>query len=84
MRWTSWLFLMEDYLVDRLLRSRAFHGTVRRVHKTVHDIKHGRDPNEPLREGEATRETSRGFLSHFVDELRSQARETMGTRRPKD
>lgn len=75
---------MEDYFVTKLLRSHTFQQTVRRVHKTVQDVKHGRDPSEPLREGEATQERRKGFLSHFVEEIRNQAREATGSRRPKD
>ncbi len=39
-----------------LLASPRFHRIVRRVHKEVEDIRHGRDPNQPLRQGEATGE----------------------------
>ncbi|KAI1089282.1 hypothetical protein F5B19DRAFT_383248 [Rostrohypoxylon terebratum] len=74
----KWFFLVEDYIVQMILRSRTFQRSVQRLHRTVQDLKHGRDPSEPLREGEATREPTneRGFLSHFVEELRNQARGT--------
>jgi hypothetical protein len=40
-------------------------------------MRHGRDPNEPLRPGEATEEpTKTPFLSHFIDELKNQFRGT--------
>lgn len=38
----------------QLLRSPTFHRGVRRIHRTVEDLRHGRDPSEPLRQGEAT------------------------------
>ncbi|OTA52097.1 hypothetical protein K449DRAFT_440955 [Hypoxylon sp. EC38] len=68
------------FLIFQLLRSPTFQRGVRRIHQTIHDYKHGRDPSEPLREGEATREPTNSklstFLSHFADELRNQARGT--------
>ncbi|OTB03244.1 hypothetical protein M426DRAFT_181490 [Hypoxylon sp. CI-4A] len=96
MGWASWLFLMEDYIVGKLLRSPSFQRGVQRIHRTVHDYKHGRDPSEPLREGEATRNPTSSkfneFMSHFTDELRNQARGSTTkssrpsppTRRPKE
>ncbi|KAF3064604.1 hypothetical protein GL218_01345 [Daldinia childiae] len=84
MGWASWLFVMEAS--QYLLRSPTFQRGVRRIHKTVEDYKHGRDPSEPLREGEATRQPTNprlsGFMSHFTDELRNQVRGTT-IRRPK-
>ncbi|KAI1139451.1 hypothetical protein F5Y05DRAFT_381975 [Hypoxylon sp. FL0543] len=62
MAWMSWLFLMENYIVERLLRSPTFQRGVRRIHQTVHDYKYGRNPSEPLRQGEATRKLSRSAL----------------------
>ncbi|KAI1386011.1 uncharacterized protein F4822DRAFT_414754 [Hypoxylon trugodes] len=80
MRWGSWIFLMEDYIVQKLVRSPSFQRGVQRIHRSVHDLQHGRDPTEPLREGEATRDPANSgfgrFLSHFADELRNQARGT--------
>ncbi|KAL1887903.1 hypothetical protein Sste5346_009907 [Sporothrix stenoceras] len=75
---------MEDIFVQKLLASPGFHGIVRRIHRGVHEARYGRDPNEPLRKGEATADPnkgsggggSRGFLSHFVEELQNQARGT--------
>ena len=46
--------LFENAMVARLLRSPSFHRGVRAIHRRVQDYKHGRDPNEPLRQGEAT------------------------------
>ncbi|CAK7210256.1 hypothetical protein SBRCBS47491_000715 [Sporothrix bragantina] len=66
---------MEDIFVQRLLQSPTFHHVVRRIHRGVHEARHGRDPNEPLRRGEATADPNqRGFLSHFIEELGHQAR----------
>ncbi|KAH7028828.1 uncharacterized protein B0I36DRAFT_363451 [Microdochium trichocladiopsis] len=68
----------EDYIVAQILRSPAFHRGVRSIHDRVQEHRHGRNPHEPLRPGEATRDpdqqSSSGFLSHFIDELRNQAR----------
>ncbi|KAI1073573.1 hypothetical protein F5B20DRAFT_587112 [Whalleya microplaca] len=81
MSWRS--FLLEDFMVKRLLSSPGFHRVVRRIHKTIHDLKHGRDPHEPLRPGEATQEPGsqlNSFLSHFRDEIRNEFRRN--TRKP--
>ncbi|KAI1097890.1 hypothetical protein F4804DRAFT_326253 [Jackrogersella minutella] len=76
----SWLFLMEDYIVGKLLRSPIFQRGVKRIHQAVQDYKHERDPTEPIRQGEATREPANSrlgrFISHFTDELRNQVRGT--------
>ncbi|KAI2631549.1 hypothetical protein GGS26DRAFT_98990 [Hypomontagnella submonticulosa] len=68
----------EDYIVRQLLRSRTFRQGVDRIHRTVHDYKHGRDPSEPLREGEATRDPKgtrlSAFVSHFLEEIRNDIR----------
>ncbi|CAK7213924.1 hypothetical protein SCUCBS95973_001963 [Sporothrix curviconia] len=66
---------MEDLMVQRLLKSPSFHHAVRRIHRNVQEVRHGRDPHEPLRRGEATADPNqRGFLSHFIEELGHQAR----------
>ncbi|KAH6844813.1 hypothetical protein B0I37DRAFT_433505 [Chaetomium sp. MPI-CAGE-AT-0009] len=67
---------LENVLVNQILRSPAFHRGVRRVHRTVEDIRHGRDPSDPLRQGEATADPSRSgnFIKYFIEELRNQAR----------
>ncbi|KAL2268078.1 hypothetical protein VTJ83DRAFT_2924 [Remersonia thermophila] len=66
----------EDLIVAQILRSPSFHRGVRRIHRTVEDLRHGRDPREPLRQGEATAEPNRagGFFKHFIEELKNQAR----------
>ncbi|KAK4151000.1 hypothetical protein C8A00DRAFT_17548 [Chaetomidium leptoderma] len=67
---------VEDVIVAQILRSPTFHRGVRRVHRTVEDIRYGRDPSDPLRQGEATADPKRtgNFIKHFIDELRNQAR----------
>ncbi|KAI1499090.1 hypothetical protein F5X99DRAFT_295891 [Biscogniauxia marginata] len=71
------ILLAEDYIVEKILRSPGFHRGVQRIHNHIQDIRHGRNPHEPLRQGEATKEPGiemNGFLSHFFDELRNQLR----------
>lgn len=59
----------------QLLQSPSFHHAVRRIHRGVQEVRHGRDPHEPLKRGEATADPNeRGFLSHFIEELGNQAR----------
>ncbi|KAL1851083.1 hypothetical protein VTK73DRAFT_9466 [Phialemonium thermophilum] len=73
------ILMLEDAIVSQILRSPRFHHGVRRIHRTIEDIRHGRDPNEPLRPGEATEEPhlqKTSFLAHFVEELRNQIRGT--------
>ncbi|KAK3290130.1 uncharacterized protein B0H64DRAFT_447435 [Chaetomium fimeti] len=67
---------LENVLVNQILRSPTFHRGVRRVHRTVEDIRYGRDPSDPLRQGEATAEPNRSgnFIKYFIEELRNQAR----------
>ncbi|KAG6355051.1 hypothetical protein INS49_004132 [Diaporthe citri] len=70
--------ILEDYIVERILRSPGFHNTVRRIHRKVQDQRHGRDPNEPLRPGEATElpgpNENKSFPKYFVEELMNQFR----------
>ncbi|CAK7273770.1 hypothetical protein SEPCBS119000_005828 [Sporothrix epigloea] len=66
---------MEDVFVQRLLQSPSFHHAVRRIHRGVQEARHGRDPHEPLKRGEATADPNqRGFISHFIEELGNQMR----------
>ncbi|KAJ1326126.1 MIOREX complex component 7 [Microdochium nivale] len=68
----------EDYIVAQILRSPGFHRGVRSIHDRVNEHRHGRNPHDPLRPGEASRDPdqqpSNGFFGHFVEELRNQAR----------
>ncbi|KAK0713741.1 hypothetical protein B0T26DRAFT_615606, partial [Lasiosphaeria miniovina] len=71
---------VEDLIIAQILKSPGFHRGVRRIHRTVEDIRYGRDPHEPLRPGEATADPQKtqadGFLKHFIDEVRNQFRGT--------
>ncbi|KAK3319531.1 hypothetical protein B0T19DRAFT_445339 [Cercophora scortea] len=66
---------LEDAII---LQSPRFHHGVRKIHRTVEDMRHGRSPDE-LRPGEATEDPNlqkvraETFFKHFLDELRSQA-----------
>ncbi|KAK4235091.1 hypothetical protein C8A03DRAFT_46697 [Achaetomium macrosporum] len=73
--WAAWL-RVEDLIVAQILRSPSFHRGVRRIHRTVEELRYGRDPSEPLRQGEATADPtgSSSFLRHFFEELKNQAR----------
>lgn len=68
----------EDRIVALILRQPGFHRAVGRVHKTIHERRHGRDPGEPLAQGEATREQGttkgEGFWRHFWEEVGRQVR----------
>ncbi|KAG6301112.1 hypothetical protein E4U09_005804 [Claviceps aff. purpurea] len=44
----------EDRIIEAILRQPGFHRAVGRIHRTIHERKHGRNPNEPLAPGEAT------------------------------
>ncbi|KAK0611232.1 hypothetical protein B0T14DRAFT_441381 [Immersiella caudata] len=66
---------------SQILTIPAFHHGVRRIHRMIHDTRYGRDPNEPLRQGEATVENPEtvkpeSFFKFFVEEIRNQARGT--------
>ncbi|KAH6653342.1 hypothetical protein BKA67DRAFT_659967 [Truncatella angustata] len=69
-----------ELLIERAVRSPRFHHGVQRIHRAVEDYKHGRDPNEPVRPGEATRDQALpkrdGFFKYFTEELRNQLRGT--------
>lgn len=68
----------EDRIIALILRQPGFHRAVGRVHRTIHEAQHGRNPNEPLYPGEATADPTRsgqsGFFKHFRDELSNQFR----------
>ncbi|KAK9420613.1 hypothetical protein SUNI508_06353 [Seiridium unicorne] len=67
-----------ETVINRFVRSPQFHRGVQRIHRAVEDYKYGRDPNDPLRQGEATRdpklERAPGFFKYFTEELRNQMR----------
>ncbi|KAG6025009.1 hypothetical protein E4U19_001298 [Claviceps sp. Clav32 group G5] len=67
----------EDRIIEAILRQPGFHRAVGRIHRTIHERKHGRNPNEPLAPGEATAdpeltERRQTFTRHFMDELKKQ------------
>ncbi|KAK3934969.1 hypothetical protein QBC46DRAFT_347092 [Diplogelasinospora grovesii] len=72
------VMMMEDAIVSRILQSPRFHHGVRKIHRTIEDIRYGRDPNEPLKPGEATEDPNiagnGSFITHFIDELKNQFR----------
>lgn len=45
---------LEDRIIEVILRQPGFHRVVGRIHKTIHERRHGRMPHEPLHPGEAT------------------------------
>ncbi|KAK4222397.1 hypothetical protein QBC38DRAFT_375189 [Podospora fimiseda] len=73
--WAAFL-QVEDALVRQILKSPGFHRGVQRIHRTVQEVKYGRNPNEPLKPGEATTNHNKvdqdRFIKHFVDELKNQ------------
>ena len=60
----------------QILKSPRFHHGVQRIHRVVEEARFGRNPNEPLRPGEATANPNKAdpetFFKHFVDELKNQ------------
>lgn len=77
-----WIFYaladIERRLIETLLRSPSFHNGVRRIHRVIQDVRYGRNPDEPLRPGEATEDPQKTkletFFKHFIEEIRNQAR----------
>ncbi|KAM5357831.1 hypothetical protein ACJZ2D_015860 [Fusarium nematophilum] len=68
-----------DHIVASILRRPGFHRAVGRIHKTIHEKQHGRNPHEPLAPGEATadpngNDKSQQFAKHFLDEIKNQFR----------
>ncbi|OIW26704.1 hypothetical protein CONLIGDRAFT_683661 [Coniochaeta ligniaria NRRL 30616] len=76
--WLWRVFLaFEDRIIQQILRSPTFHRGVRHVHRKVEDLRHGRNPDEPLRPGEATEDPHKtSFLQHFIDEVKNQIKGT--------
>ncbi|KAF4975587.1 hypothetical protein FZEAL_7640 [Fusarium zealandicum] len=69
----------EDHIVASILRRPGFHRAVGRIHKTISEKQHGRNPHEPLAPGEATADPNsdvrrQRFARHFFDELKNQFR----------
>jgi len=40
----TWWWMIEKRLIETLLRSPSFHRGVQKVHKTVHQLQHGKPP----------------------------------------
>lgn len=72
MRGGPWLAVLEAYLVQRLLRSPAFHRAIGKAHKSVHRMRHGIPPEE-MGGTKLDTPAGQGFVSHFIDELKGQA-----------
>ncbi|KAM5345918.1 hypothetical protein ACJ41O_011779 [Fusarium nematophilum] len=71
--------LHNSKLTIQILRRPGFHRAVGRIHKTIHEKQHGRNPHEPLAPGEATadpngNDKSQQFAKHFLDEIKNQFR----------
>ncbi|ENH67124.1 hypothetical protein FOC1_g10002756 [Fusarium oxysporum f. sp. cubense race 1] len=69
----------QDHIVASILRQPGFHRAVTRIHKTIHEKQHGRNPHEPLAPGEATADPNTSgknsqFAKHFLDEIKNQFR----------
>ncbi|KAH7322631.1 hypothetical protein B0I35DRAFT_476562 [Stachybotrys elegans] len=69
----------EDRIIAAILRQPGFHRAVGRIHRSVHEMQHGRNPHEPLAPGEATADPMaasrrQSFFKHFVQELKNQAK----------
>lgn len=71
MKGAPWMALVEAFLVKKLLESQAFHKAVGKAHKRVHQIRHGIPPEE-MGGTKLDAPEGRGFLGHFVDELKGQ------------
>ncbi|KAH8661470.1 hypothetical protein BGZ60DRAFT_413256 [Tricladium varicosporioides] len=70
-----WLRVLEAWLVARLLASPTFHRGVRRVHKKVHEIRHGKDPSEmggTAIDDPAGKFDGKKFLTAYKEELKEQ------------
>ena len=59
-----------------LLASPTFHRGVRKVHKKVHEIRHGKDPADMGGTNIDSPDGSQSnrFLKHYMDELKNQFR----------
>ncbi|CAI4215589.1 unnamed protein product [Parascedosporium putredinis] len=66
----------EDRIIETILRRPGFHRFVGKIQRYVDEKQNGKHPNQPLHPGEATElpSSGEGFLSHFVGELKRQAK----------
>lgn len=63
----------------QILRQPGFHRAVGRIYRAIHEKQYGRNPHDPLAQGEATADptaasTRKSFLKHFAEEIRNQFR----------
>ncbi|KFY22877.1 hypothetical protein V491_02693 [Pseudogymnoascus sp. VKM F-3775] len=73
----SWLrAAVELWLIQKLVSSPTFHRGVRRIHKGVHEFRYGKDPAEMGGTKIDVPGGEKGFLGHFIDELKEQIRGT--------
>ncbi|KAL1957978.1 hypothetical protein VTO42DRAFT_5370 [Malbranchea cinnamomea] len=68
-----WMRFVEAWLVTKLLSSPAFHRAVRRVHKTIHELRHGKAP-EDMGGTRIDKPRLRDFFKYFREELKNQLR----------
>ncbi|KJF61564.1 uncharacterized protein CIMG_11201 [Coccidioides immitis RS] len=68
-----WLRFFELWLTGRLLASPTFHRAVRRVHKSIQDLRHGKAP-EDMGGTNIDKPGIKHFFQLFRDELRDQLR----------
>jgi len=70
-----WLRVFEVWLTARLLSSPSFHRAVGRVHKKVHELRHGKDPAEMggTNIDKPESDPSR-FFQYYLEELKEQFR----------
>ncbi|KAH8798221.1 hypothetical protein F5882DRAFT_458187 [Hyaloscypha sp. PMI_1271] len=79
MRWNLWI--VEAWLVQRLLASSTFHRAVRRVHKKMHEVRQGEKLYDPSEFGGTQIDKPAGtdmrkFIRYYMDELKEQFRGT--------
>ncbi|TLD30891.1 hypothetical protein PspLS_01834 [Pyricularia sp. CBS 133598] len=71
---------IEERLVEHILRQPGWHRFVGRIHRRVDEFQNGPMPNQStLRPGQATEDPNRrGFVYHFVEEIKSAFRQPNG------
>lgn len=72
MRGAPWIAVVEALMVKKLLESPAFHRAIGKAHKSVHRLRHGTPPEE-MGGTNIDNPNARGFLGHFLDEIKGQA-----------
>ncbi|KAI9829575.1 MAG: hypothetical protein M1819_006080 [Sarea resinae] len=62
---------------EYLLSSPTFHRAVQNVHKKVHELRHGKAPEDMgglTRDNESGPSDAKKFLQYYIEELKEQAR----------